>query len=225
MSHRRILLTGIVLLFAAAAVPAQPPLPDSGGAGPRVPPFSKIADGPPARQKIVEEIVAIVNDEAITLSMFRKEYEDRVQEARSQLQGEELEKYITAMKASLLDEIITNVLLLQMAKTQNINVADQVKITVDNLKKTNNIDSDDDFKRALAAQGFEYDSWVKVLEERILRESVIISEVRRKTVIDDSEIVEYYKKHQTEFVVPEEYTLQAVYLSIEGKEPAALEAR
>ena len=43
-------------------------------------------------QKVVEEIVAVVNDEIITLSAFKAEYEARVQEAEARYRGEELEK-------------------------------------------------------------------------------------------------------------------------------------
>jgi len=198
MNHRKTLLFGLVLLMAAAFGPAQ---------------------------QIVEEIVAIVNDEAITLSMFKREYEDRAQAYQAQLKGEELEKGLAALKANLLDEMITETILLQMAKTQNLNVTDRMKMAVDNIKKTNNFETDDDFKRALAGQGLEYDAWIKMMEQRILIDTIRQIEVIRKIVIDDAEIVDYYKKHQGDFVVPEEYQLQAIYIELNNQDPAAIETR
>ncbi|MCX6567134.1 MAG: peptidyl-prolyl cis-trans isomerase [Candidatus Aminicenantes bacterium] len=176
-------------------------------------------------QQVVEEIVAIVNDEAITLSEFKREYDERLQAAQAQYKGEALDKAIEFVKTHILDEMITDVLLLQMAKTMNINVTDQLKMIVENIKKTNEIESDDEFKRALSQQGYNYDDWIGTMEKRIMREAVLRNEVGRKVVIDDAEIVDYYKKHQDEFVVPDEYQLRAVYLTIENKEAAALEAR
>lgn len=198
MSHKKTILAGILLLTAAAALPAQ---------------------------QVVEEIVAIVNDDVITLSEFKQGYEERVQAARGQYQGEELDKALEFIKTHALDDMITDLLLLQLAKAENYNVTDQVKLVIENIKKANNIESDDDFRRALAQQGYDYDAWVGMMEQRILKDAVIRTEVGRKIVVDDAEVVDYYKKHADEFFIPEEYQLKAVYLTIEGKDPAALETR
>ncbi len=176
-------------------------------------------------QQVVEEIVAVVNDEVITLSMFKAEYDTRMRTAEGQYRGEELEKAVEFIKANILDEMVTDMLLLQMARTLNLNVADQMKTIVANIMKENDIPSEEEFKRALAQQGFVYEAWIKMMEERLMRDYVLRSEIGRKIVIDDAEIVDYHRKHKEEFVVPEEYTLKAVYLTIEGKDPAALEAK
>jgi len=198
MLQRKIILAGILLLGAAVFGSAQ---------------------------QVVEEIVAIVNDEVITLSDFKREYDERLLAAQAQYKGEELDKAIEFVKTHILDEMITDVLLLQMAKTKNINVMDQLKMVVENIKKANEIESDEQFKRALAQQGYNYDDWISAMEKQIMREAVLRNEVGQKVVIDDAEIVDYYKKHQDEFVVPDEYQLRAVYLTIEGKEAGSLEAR
>jgi len=57
----------------------------------------------------------------------------------------------------------------------------------------------------------------------MLRQATIYSEVDRTIVLDDSEIVGYYKLHPNEFTEPEEYHVRAIYLGSEGKTPAALE--
>jgi parvulin-like peptidyl-prolyl isomerase len=69
----------------------------------------------------------------------------------------------------------------------------------------------------------DYDQWLRQLEDNMLKQGVIYSEVDRSIVLDDSEIVGYYKLHSQEFTEPEEYKIRAVYLSTEGKAPAALE--
>ena len=72
-------------------------------------------------------------------------------------------------------------------------------------------------------QGVDYDQWLRQLEENMLKQGLIYSEVDRSIVLDDSEIVGYYKLHPQEFTEPEEYKIRAVYLSTEGKAAAALE--
>jgi parvulin-like peptidyl-prolyl isomerase len=184
-----------------------------------------------AAQQVVEEIVAIVNDDVITLSEYKREYELRVETIRAQAQAqqgvtqEQIDKALAQMKAGLLEAMITDKLLLQMAREKNLNVSDDIKRAVEAIKKENNIESDEDLKRALASQGLSYEAWLKQLEETLLRRNLIGYEVDRLIVLDDAEIVDYYKKHEAEFTEPEEYTLRAVYLAAGSTESAGLEAR
>jgi parvulin-like peptidyl-prolyl isomerase len=199
MSRRRIALFGIVLALASAQAGAQ--------------------------QKVVEEIVAVVNDEVITLSDVVREYAMRLEAVKAQFQGEELEKIIEQIREQLLDTMITDMLVLQLAKEKSINVSDQVRMAIDNVKKQNNLESDDELKRALASQGMDWDSWIRQVEQTSLQQAVLYGEVNRSIVLDDAEIVDYYKKNPKEFTTPEEYTLRAVYLATLDAVPADLEAK
>jgi parvulin-like peptidyl-prolyl isomerase len=176
-----------------------------------------------AAGQVVEEIVAVVNDDVITLSQYKEQYDSTIQQMRAAFQGEEYEKQLAMLKKEMLNMMITDLLLMQQAKEKNLNVGEQLKAAVENIKKENNIASDDDMKRALRQQGMDYDQWLRQLEDNMLKQGVIYSEVDRSIVLDDSEIVGYYKLHSQEFTEPEEYKIRAVYLSTEGKAPAALE--
>ncbi len=178
-----------------------------------------------AAQEVVEEVVAIVNDDVITLSEYRKIYESRVQTARQQLRGEELDKVLEQIKTGLLDEMITRLILLQMAKERNLNVSENVKMALENIKKENGIESDDDLKRAVMSQGYDYDAWLKQFEENVLQQAVVASEINKSIALDEAEIIEYYKSHPGEFVLPAESKARAVYLSLEGRTETELEAR
>ncbi|MBP1767567.1 MAG: SurA domain protein [Candidatus Aminicenantes bacterium] len=176
-----------------------------------------------AAGQVVEEIVAVVNDEMITLSEFRQQYEATVQQLRGGFQGEELEKQIEFVRKEILNMMITDLLLKQKAREMSLNVADQVRSTVENIKKENNMESDDDLKRALQQQGIEYNDWLKQLEDNLLVQAVRYTEVDRAIVLDDAETVNYYKQHSSEFIEPEEYHIRAIYLATEGKEAQAIE--
>lgn len=162
---------------------------------------------------VVEEIVAIVNGDVITLSEYREQFNSTVQMLRAQLSGEEYFKEYERLKDSLLDMMITDLLLIQKAREQNLNVKEQLKATIEKIKADNNLSSDEELIRAMNAQGIDYNVWVKELEENLMRQAVIYVEVDRNIVLDDSEIVSYYKKKPEEFVVPPEYRIRAIYLS------------
>jgi len=174
---------------------------------------------------IVEEIVAIVNGDVITLSDYKEQYNSMIQMLRSQLSGEAYFKEQEKLKDNLLEMMITDLLLLQKAKEKGLNVKEQVKATVEQIKKQNNLESDEDLIQAMRSQGIEYNQWMKQLEENYLRQAVIYSEVDRSIVLDDAEIVQYYKQKPQEFVVPPEFHIKVIYLSDANNPASTLEEK
>jgi len=168
-------------------------------------------------QEIVEAIVAVVNDEVITLSQYKATHEELLQSLRAQLQGEEFRKQYESLRKDMLENMIVAALLLQEAKKQGINVNEQVKMAIQKIKEDYNLQTDEDLRRELAQQGMDLESFRKRMEEDILKQNIIFSEVGRSLVVDDTDVVNYYKQHPDEFTVPLEYTLSAIYLSTEGK--------
>jgi len=176
-------------------------------------------------QEIVEEIVAIVNDDVITLSEYTREHDGMSQLLRAQVSGEEFDRQYERMKKELLNTMITNMLLLQEAEKKGFDVKEQVRLQIENIKKENSINSDEELRRALQQQGLVFEEWIRAMEERFLRENVIFAEVRRNIVLDDSEIVNYYKLHPEELTEPMEYKLRAIYISPEGRSEEEVEAK
>lgn len=168
-------------------------------------------------QEIVEAIVAVVNDEVITLSQYKATHEELLQSLRAQLQGEEFRKQYEGLRKNILENMIMEALLLQEAKKQGINVNEQVNMAIQKIKEDYNLQTDQDLRRELAKQGMDLESFRKRMEEDILKQNIIFSEVGRSLVVDDTDVVNYYKQHPDEFTVPLEYTLSAIYLSTEGK--------
>ena len=175
--------------------------------------------------EIVEAIVAIVNDDVITLSEYREQYETFYQAIRSQTEEDGFYEQLQQMRERLLDTMITNLLLLQEAQKQGINVNEQVRMTIENIKKEYSLETDADLIRAVEQQGNSFESWKSQLEEDILRQGVIYSEVRRTIVIDESDIVDYYRKNPEELTEPAEFSLRAILVSTEGRSAEDVEAR
>jgi len=175
--------------------------------------FSVIAFG---QTHVIEEIVAIVNDEIITLSQYKQHYESMVQMLRAQYQGSEYFEQLEQMKKQLLDMIINDMLLLQIAREKQINVSEQVKLYVENIIKENHLESEAELRRELARQGIDYNDFIRQIEENLLKQAVIASEVDRTIVLEEAEIINYYRDNSNEFTEPEEITLKAVFLSAEA---------
>jgi peptidyl-prolyl cis-trans isomerase SurA len=178
-----------------------------------------------AAAEIVEEIVAIVNDDIITLSQFKKYNESVSAMLRQQYQGEEFDKQYEKAKGDMMNTMITDLLLLQAAKQKQFSVNEQVKAAIENIKKENNLESDEQLREAVQRQGMDYDEFVKQIEDNLMRQSVVLSEVDRSIVVDEAEVVNYYKLHPDQFVEPVEYKLRGIYLASEVRSRQELEAR
>jgi parvulin-like peptidyl-prolyl isomerase len=176
-------------------------------------------------QEVVEAIVAVVNDDIITLSDYKKNFDAIYQVLRSQFQGEEFNSRYEQLKSNLLDTMITELLLLQKAREQNLDVSEQLTMYIENMKKQNNIESDEQLIRAMQQQGIDFESWKDEQEEMLQKQAVIFMEVNRSIVIDESEMLSYYRTNPDEFTEVPEYRIRIIYLSNENKSDDDLQAK
>lgn len=176
-------------------------------------------------QEVVEAIVAIVNDDVITLSDFKQQHDAFYQALQMQFQGEEFDVRYAQLKKELLETMITDLLLSQEARKQNLDVSEQLRMMIDNMKKEYGFESDEQLRQAMRQQGIDFEGWRKQQEQILMRQAVVYTQVGRDIVIDDTEIVNYYRLHKEEFIEPEQFTLKAITITEEGKDQELVEAK
>ncbi len=168
-------------------------------------------------QEVVEAIVAVVNDEIITLSDYKRQHDLLYQQLRAQSQGEDFEPQFEAFKKRLLDDMIVGILLLQRAKEMDIDVTEQLNMYIDSIKEENGFESEGQLRAAFQQQGVNFERWRQETRDRLLRDSVIYTEVGRGIVIDDGEIFTYYRQNPEEFTQPPEFRIKGIFVSAEGR--------
>lgn len=161
---------------------------------------------------VVEEIYAVVNDEAITGTELRKFEAEMTRSLQTELEGEKLEQALAELKKNLLNRFIEQKLLLSKIKEKNYDVEADVEAIIQEIKKQNNIASDDDLKSALAREGLEFSAWKDMLREQRRQQRLLSDEVGAKIKIDNPQIMEYYRKNEAQFTLPAELTLNCIYL-------------
>ncbi len=176
-------------------------------------------------QEVVEEIVAIVNDDIITLSQYKTEHDAVYRALSAEYQGEAFEKAYAQMKVILIDRIITDLLLLQEAREMDFQVEEELKTQLEKVKEENNMKLDEELIRALQQQGMTFEGFKKQLRDQILREGIIYQQVMGSIVIDDAEIVNYHKLHPEEFTEVPEYKLRGIYISTDRRSEEEVEAK
>jgi peptidyl-prolyl cis-trans isomerase SurA len=179
-----------------------------------------------ANAKVVEEIIARVNNEIITRSELDKARAASEEDARQECQGkctpEQLRTDIDDRQKNTLRDLIDQSLLVQRGKDMGINVEPEVIKRLDQLRQQNKIDSMEDLEKAVTAQGSNWEDFKNNIRNNILTQRVIGSEVGSHINVGKEEIEKYYNEHKKDFVRPEQVALREIEVSTEGKKDEEL---
>src|SRR6266436_1075995 len=221
---RKVMPNMILLVALCAAMPLlaqdqpappsqQPPKPDAlvleqpGTAAPepekKPVEVKKPAEAKPvggANPKTVEEIIARVNNEIITLSELGKARVAAEDDARQECQGkctpEQLRADIEDRQKNTLRDLIDQSLLVQRGKDMGVNVEPEVIKRLDQLRQQNKIDSMEDLEKAVTAQGSNWEDFKNNIRNGLLTQRVISNEVGSHINIGREEIAKYYEDHK-----------------------------
>lgn len=176
--------------------------------------------------EIIDKIFAVVNGEIITYSELKSAENEMTRFLAQQYEGEELEKQVNEMKKNLLNRLIEQKLILSYAKEEDYDVDGMVELIIKDIKKQNNINTDEELKAALASQGLDYDQWKKQLKETQVQQRFIQQQIGPKVKIDSSAIMEHYKKNINDYTIPAKFSLNCIFLNKENYlAPSALEEK
>jgi peptidyl-prolyl cis-trans isomerase SurA len=175
-----------------------------------------------AKPQVVEEIVARVNNEIITLSEYQKAEAEIPQEVTEDCQSctpDEIQAEIKHDQTNLLRTMIDNLLLQERAKDMGINVDTDVIKQLDDIRRQNGLDSMEALQKAVESQGIDWVDYQQQMKNQLLRQKVIEQEVSGKMNISPDAVQAFYNAHKQEFVMPEQVVLSEVFLSTEGRTP------
>ncbi len=160
-----------------------------------------------------DTIVAVVNDDVITLNDL-KDYID-TQVAQMRLEGtsqEELKTFISEMERNGLQRIIDDKIILNAANSKDIKVEDEmVDRRVEGIKSQ--YKSEKDFLNALLEEGVSITDIRKKIVNQIKIKRFIDQEIRSKIYVNPQEVTEYYKNHFEEYQKPERVNLDSIFIA------------
>ena len=180
-----------------------------------------------AQRKVLEKIVARVNDDIITLSEYNNELNRMRAELSRAYQGEELEKEYAKQKENALENIIQNKLLVQKAKEMGFGGKIDLEVSsyIESFRKQNNIPDARSLEQALAQAGMTMSQWREEIKNSILQEALIGTFVQSKVVTTDEEIQKYYDGHKAEYSKPAEVEVAEIIFYLEGNRDADVQAK
>jgi peptidyl-prolyl cis-trans isomerase SurA len=173
--------------------------------------------------KVVEEIVARVNNEIITSSELEKARTAASEEAQQDCNGkctqEQLQVAVEDRQKFALRDLIDQSLLAQRGKDMGLSVEADVVKQLDEIRIKNNLPDMEALEKAVTKEGLNWDDFKNNIRNKILTQQVIQREVGSHITIGHDDAQKYYDEHKNEFVKPEEVALRAIELGTDGKTP------
>jgi peptidyl-prolyl cis-trans isomerase SurA len=176
---------------------------------------------------VVEEIIARVNNDVITMSDYQKAEEQLREEVAHDCQGCPQEKLFAEFKEQqkdLLRGLIDQSLMVQRAKDMGVSVESDVIKRLDDVRKQNGLASLEDLEKAVEGSGLAWEDYKTTIRNGLLTQEVVRREVGSHINIGNDEVKQYYDAHPQEFTRPEQVVLSEIFLSTEGKSPEEIES-
>ncbi len=164
--------------------------------------------------EVVDRVIAIVNDDIITL----KELE-RYVPVEKQGRFVSVNEYFRNIKLKeKLDVVIDSLLIKQQAKKMKIDVTDkEVDGIVSGIKKQYLV-TDEELREQLKKEHIEYSDFVEGLKSTALRNRVLAQAISPEVLTTESMLQEYYNNHIDEYR-EEEYKLRQIFISGKSNDP------
>ncbi|MFQ5847829.1 MAG: peptidylprolyl isomerase [Candidatus Methylomirabilales bacterium] len=149
---------------------------------------------------LIDKVVAVVNDEVITLSELQKEEKPLIQRIREELTGDARASQMEITERQILDALILRRLQLQEAKKEKVTVnRAEVTATLEKIKRQNGLSSDVEFAAALAQENLTLREFRTKVWEQLVVDRLLIKKVRTSVLVSEEEVTRYYEAHTDEF--------------------------
>jgi len=175
------------------------------------------------RAEIIEQILVKVNGEIFTKSDLEQRQvaalrqKGQALDLKSDPNNVELRKALDEITPQLIVEAVDEMIIVQRGKELGYKLSDeQFKSVVDNIRKENKIETEEQFQAALKSEGMTMADLRRNLERQMIFQRVQQNEVLAKIGVTDDEARKYYDAHLKEFTTPPTVTLREILVSVPG---------
>lgn len=173
--------------------------------------------------KVVDEVVAQVNDGVITLSRVKREMTEAVDSLvkEGKATREQAQAQVEAKRGEMIAGIINEELLLQKGKDigADADVEARINERFTGIMKQENIKTLDALYKEMEKSGVNPTEIRETLRKQYMREAVFQREVdsRVYSSLNAKEIKSYYEANRAKFTKPETITISELFLSFAGR--------
>lgn len=143
--------------------------------------------------EIIDRVVAIVNDDLITLSELNTEGAPHFEKIREQAPPDERAAALAQARKDILTGLIERKLIAQKAQERGIQITDEeVDLQYYRMMEQNNL-SEAQFEAELAKAGITPQMYKDNLHSQMIRQRLLSIEIHSKVVITNAQIENYYQ--------------------------------
>jgi peptidyl-prolyl cis-trans isomerase SurA len=159
-------------------------------------PFTGAANG----SVVVDRVIAVVNDEIITMSDLQRE------EAQKKIAGGD--------RHLLLEDMIDRKLQMAAAKRAGMDVTDkELSDALADIMKRNGMDTSR-FEAVLSKEGLTLEQYRNELREQMTLSRMFNKFVRSGLSVDDAEVRAYYERNSKDYSQPEEIRVRQIFFKL-----------
>src|SRR5437868_3554015 len=172
------------------------------------------------RAEIIEQILVKVNGEIFTKSDLEQRQvtalrqKGQALDLKSDPSNVQLKKALDDITPQIIVDAVDEMLIVQRGKELGYKLSDeQFKSVVDNIRKENKIENEEQFQAALKAENMTMADLRRNLERSMIVQRVQQNEVLTKIGVTDDEARAYYEAHKAEFTTPPTVTLREILVA------------
>jgi parvulin-like peptidyl-prolyl isomerase len=164
--------------------------------------------------RVVDRIVAVVNDDIIVLSEFENTFQPFQKRLDAAYRGPDRDKVIADGRVTVLNRMIDNRLIGQRAKKVGIDVKDEeIMGTLKGMLGRRNL-SMQIFEQMLEREGSNLDAYRQDMKDQMIRMRLLRRELRAKIFVSDDEIGEEYIRRRHEYEGKEAVRIMQIMLRL-----------
>lgn len=172
--------------------------------------------------QVVDEVIAQVNDDIITLSQLKREMKERIEALKQGgMTDAQAQEEVTKHRDDLIATLINETLLLQKGKELEMSqkVEDEVNHRMLDVMKEQGFKTILEMERAMREAGIDPVATRATMRAEIMKQAVLQEEVDGKVFYASTvpELRAYFDAHKDKFRKPETITLSEIYLGLAGK--------
>jgi peptidyl-prolyl cis-trans isomerase SurA len=175
----------------------------------------------PLRGEIIEQILVKVNGEIFTKTELEQRQVSILRQRGQQMDlktdagNQQLKKALDEITPQLMVDVLDEMLIVQRGRELGYRLSDeQFKSVVDNIKKENKIESEEQFQAALKSENMTMVELRRNLERSMIVQRVQQNEVMGKIGVTEAEARTYYDTHREEFTTLPSVTLREIVVSV-----------
>lgn len=150
--------------------------------------------------EVVDRIVAVVNDDIITLTEFNAVYDSYAKRiVEFGYPSDQERDMLFKLRENIIDQLVDKKLTDQEVQRLSLSVTDQeLDNAIERIKERGMI-SDEDLRDQLKAEGLTMEKYRKDMKEQLLRAKLVELQVKSNIIVTDEDIHSYYESHPEEF--------------------------